>query len=70
MLELLENRDGFSGEVLKPNAVADDVLLELRVVLNQRDQTPEHLIGLLRGGEYDCCFHGFLITEIGLICSG
>lgn len=56
--ELLERRDRFSGQILKPDAVVGDVLLELRVALNQRDQAPEHLVGQLQVGECDRCFHG------------
>ena len=58
MQKLLECGDRVSGQMLKPDAVVGDVWLELRVALNQRDQALEHLIGLLRGGECDCCFHG------------
>ena len=58
MQELLECGDRVRGQMLKPDAVVGDVRLELRVALNQRDQTLERLIGLLRVGKCDRCFHG------------
>lgn len=55
---LLECGDRVRGQILKPDAVVGDLLQELRVALNQRDQTFEHLVGYLRVGECDRRFHG------------
>ena len=44
MQKLLECGDRVSGQIFKPDAVVGDVLLELRVALNQGDQALEHLI--------------------------
>jgi len=66
MQELLERGDRVRGQMLKPDAVVGDVLLKLRVALNECDQTFERPIGRLGVVSMIIAFMGFLLVKYPL----